>query len=408
MHRIIGIIVASLLNPWTAIVDARLSTTKRRTDDVFVIGTECWKHDEGSFCFEADGSKFRSFYTKKNGATHYNDFIDGKLYTYSIFQDINEDSMIQMDVSEPGEYREPSNRKLVDAYARSLLAQESLTGIKYGCTVQDASSPVDIGDTDILESHGDGSSLWRVDHWVIPVDKDSVPISITVMEEDEPFVYISEKVSLLETIDGCDPDTESNDAPEVPEENADILHRTLLAHDPSISEEKYFSMVNINNKEEKNRELVPDALVQFQAWASGTYWCGAGTNRATTLCPDASKSDGGYDYNADHACRRHDHGKKYTITTVGIPRLECYVDRDLKNAGGHNWAVSAVYGDWSPVAGTVGCYNYEPYLCWRRWRLGYYCKGWDVNIGPWRYNNAVKTEGYLSKGKVCSGDIGGY
>jgi hypothetical protein len=44
------------------------------------------------------------------------------------------------------------------------------------------------------------------------------------------------------------------------------------------------------------------AWTDFQAWASGTLWCGAGTDKENTACPVI---DG-----ADNVCHRHDHGKK--------------------------------------------------------------------------------------------------
>lgn len=124
---------------------------------------------------------FRSFYTE-GGATHYSDFIDGKLYSYDI-QSID-DELVEMP--------ELSNRKLMDVHSRSLLAMESLKGIKYACTVKDAPSPVNLDNVEVLQTRGDGSSIWKVDHWIIPVDKD-----------DEPFISVSEKYSLSDAIDGC-------------------------------------------------------------------------------------------------------------------------------------------------------------------------------------------------------------
>merc|ERR1711981_339690 len=61
--------------------------------------------------------------------------------------------------------------------------------------------------------------------------------------------------------------------------------------------------LNENNPNHRGRKL--GAWTSFQAWASGTAWCGAGTDQAATPCPVASGDNG------DMACHRHDHGRQH-------------------------------------------------------------------------------------------------
>ena len=95
-------------------------------------------------------------------------------------------------------------------------------------------------------------------------------------------------------------------------------------------------------------------FADLQAEASNTQWCGLGTDEATTNCQNPNLT---FDFNADNACRRHDHAKYYITTLYGLPRFECYDDHQLMEEGVHNWAVNSIYGKYG-AASIVGCANY--------------------------------------------------
>jgi len=147
------------------------------------------------------------------------------------------------------------------------------------------------------------------------------------------------------------------------------------------------------------------AWTDFQAWASGTNWCGAGTDLAGTPCPVAS-SDGG-----DQACHRHDHGKKANGIIGGYAvRLGCDIDRGLADRTS-NWAALATFGSWG-LAQTWGCYDSGSYSCWNwaskwwggYWRYGSYCSGEHSHYGPWRYSSYSHSYGWNSQSR-CSNPL---
>ena len=86
-------------------------------------------------------------------------------------------------------------------------------------------------------------------------------------------MYVSGTHPLKEKIVGCDPDTEGDKEPKVPIEIVEKLNRNLQK--------------DIENQEQ--RRLVPDWAVELQQWASGTYWCGAGSNITTYNTMSGSK-----------------------------------------------------------------------------------------------------------------------
>jgi len=154
------------------------------------------------------------------------------------------------------------------------------------------------------------------------------------------------------------------------------------------------------------------AWTDFQAWASGTNWCGSGTDIASTVCPT---SDNSSDFNADKQCRRHDHGKVHESAGVGV-RLECMVDRNLSD-NSSNWAVQGAFGNWG-IAQTWGCMDKGSYNCWNwkskwwggYWRYGNYCNGQHNEYGPWRYYWATSQPnnhiwGYKAKEIECDSDV---
>lgn len=357
----------------------------------------CWIHEDGKFCFQ--GSTFQSVSMMGNEILFEEFLDDGKKYSYTMQnkQKLHDD--IQSSLSEVG------NQKLALALS-NLSLLDSPEKVKYDCQVEDVGDfRFNAGNKDRLETNGDGSSSWKLNDWTVAVDSDMIPITISYPRDEDngsEFLAAIESVEpLTHDLEGCDPNTQGNDNPEVSAEDRDIFLAIMEAHDPSIYEEDYFLGKGRRNLSDFNPS----------AEASRTKWCGAGTDIKTTPCPDEKKTslDGLlYDWNADNACRRHDHGEKFVTTSVGIPRLECYVDKDLLNAGGHNLAVRAAYGKYGAMGWLIGCYNYQSYKCWKRsgWRIRYTnCgKKWAIKRGPYRYNDVNKHEGYKERPESCPYD----
>uniref|UniRef100_A0A7S2QUY8 Uncharacterized protein n=1 Tax=Triparma pacifica TaxID=91992 RepID=A0A7S2QUY8_9STRA len=102
---------------------------------------------------------------------------------------------------------------------------------------------------------------------------------------------------------------------------------------------------------------------------------------------------------ADHACHRHDAGKKATPVWGGV-KLGCDIDHGLISAV-NDWFIHAVFGKWG-VGGMVGCFDKGKYKCWKwfsRWWGGYYwygnyCSGHHTHYGPWRFSSYSHHWGY--------------
>jgi hypothetical protein len=145
------------------------------------------------------------------------------------------------------------------------------------------------------------------------------------------------------------------------------------------------------------------AWTDFQAWASGTQWCGAGTDLVNTGCPVAG-GDGG-----DMACHRHDHGKKANGIIGGMAvKLGCDIDHGLAKRTS-NSAAQAVFGSWG-LGQTWGCYDHGSYSCWNwaskwwggYWRYGNYCSGEHGHYGPWRYSSYDHSYGWNSQSRCTT------
>ena len=234
----------------------------------------------------------------------------------------------------------------------------------------------------ILEAHTDGSATWQFGGFVMDVDATGTPTAI--VDETAGKKYVVTKVEAFKPFD-----------------NVNLFKGCKTSPGKAVA-----------TKDDGKRRL--GAWTDFQAWASNTNWCGAGTDIANTPCPN---SGDGSDYTADHACRRHDHGKKHTSIGPAV-RLECLVDNDLASATS-NWAAQAVFGRYG-VAQVWGCENYESHqtCSWHWGGCGWRgCPGWqrrcsssmrwENNYGPWRYNGIRSGPGggYKAKGKTCTGDI---
>jgi len=346
----------------------------------------CWIHENGKYCFH--GNRFRSV-TMLDDEYLIEEFLNDQKYSYTIqntqklrheFQSFSSD-----------------NRKLVHALSDTSWL-DSHEGVKYNCVEEHFPNfPFNAKNKELIEIHGDFSSVWRFQDWMVNVDSNMVPVSIMTLEEDHSYKFfasIQEVERIVSEIDGCDPDAES-DFPDVSPLAHDRVLRIISAYNTSISNEDYLSG-------EAHREL--NLFSDFQAEASNTQWCGLGNDEATTNCPNPDLT---FDFNADNACRRHDHAK-YSITTLyGLPRFECYVDHQLIEEGGHNWAVNAIYGKYG-TASIVGCVNYQSYKCWTwvGWIPKYvtcgsrYATKWGYN----RYDGAVMRDGYKERIKQCPYD----
>ena len=87
-----------------------------------------------------------------------------------------------------------------------------------------------------------------------------------------------------------------------------------------------------------------------------------------------------------------------------IKMIECFVDRQLIGLGGHNYAVTAAYGEYGGVMGAVGCYNWQSFKCWKNWSYKTCGYKWEIKRGPLRYIGAVKKSGYKARPKTCATD----
>jgi len=159
----------------------------------------------------------------------------------------------------------------------------------------------------------------------------------------------------------------------------------------------YMEMIPGAKDAASSRQL--SAWIEFQQWASGTNWCGSGTNLATTVCPDRNKE-------GDFYCYRHDHGAK-AMSAVPLVILGCDIDNSLA-VGTSNFMAQAVFGAWG-IAGTFGCYDFGSYSCWEwfstwaggYWWYGDYCRGQSTRYGPGRYSsNLLSCSGY--QGQNCA------
>lgn len=165
----------------------------------------------------------------------------------------------------------------------------------------------------------------------------------------------------------------------------------------------YMSMLDDSEPEEIDQAERHLSATAFQAWASGTQWCGAGTDLANTPCPLSSGDNG------DMACHRHDHGAKANGIIGGMAvRLGCDIDRGLADRTS-NWAAQAIFGSWG-IAQAWGCYDHGSYNCWNwkrkwwggYWRYGGYCNGEHTHYGPWRYSSYSHSYGWNPQSRCAT------
>jgi hypothetical protein len=305
---------------------------------------------------------------------------------------------------------------------------DALVGVKYNCIVEENvaedSDPAPV----LLEKRDDGSSTWRVGGWIIEADQDLVPRALRPLDDDDD-----------DDDDGDDPGGEQggdDDSDELIITGIDVCDMPVVGCDP-ISEAgddhvqwsgpSEAQMAAVLGAAAGSAAAAPPAEGEgghdgrdrllglwqdLQNGATRTNWCGQGTPK-TNPCPgDPSIEIYKYDYDADRACRRHDHGRKFKILDGGFVRTECMNDRDLILAS-DNPVLEAVYG-WAGLSATFGCYGYGSYKCWRKWRYGCHCHGERIRYGYYRYENNQRNPdwGYYSPeepsvegGKLCGDDL---
>jgi hypothetical protein len=237
----------------------------------------------------------------------------------------------------------------------------------------------------VKKSLADGNTVWSMGGMLIEASASGAPIAIWNDEDDASTrmeivsvtpMTAEEKAKVFK---GCDP---------------------VAQHESAALKKRRRQLV-------KSRKL--GAWTDFQAWASGTNWCGAGTDLDNTPCPVTSSDNG------DMACHRHDHGKKANGIIGGMAvRLGCDIDHGLA-ARTSNWAAQAVFGSWG-LAMTWGCYDYGKvycwnkartckwYGCWNYWRYTKHCSEEYTRYGPWRYNGYSHKYGWKAQSR-CTTDL---
>jgi len=263
--------------------------------------------------------------------------------------------------------------------AKAALADDlaAMSSSKDSCTVEDAAVVVE----QVVVKDG----TLNVGGFIVTV-ADGKPTSI-VSESGEVIATINSVETYSEdvAINGCS-DGSSRHLMEMIEEgharrlaSGTMTEGQLLAR--QYLDATYMEMIPGAKDAASDRQL--DAWVNFQAWASGTNWCGAGTSMTGTVCPDRNKE-------GDFYCYRHDHGSKAVAIAIAV-RLGCDVDNSLA-VGTSNFMAQAVFGAWG-VAQFWGCDDFASYGCWKwfsswaggYWWYGSYCHGQTTRYGPGRY-----------------------
>jgi len=134
-----------------------------------------------------------------------------------------------------------------------------------------------------------------------------------------------------------------------------------------------------------------------------TNWCGEFSNREHTPCPDSfkkgkwtyaddieitkskyKKTIAKYDWYADGACRRHDHGIRFDYMKGGV-RLGCNIDYDLSQKTLQNGTIQSIFGKKHSFASlsSWGCYHRGEHT------------QWDHSSGVWKRVTTVDEMIYL-------------
>ena len=186
----------------------------------------------------------------------YQAFIDGTSYSYSLPNTDKLRGDIKSMISSTG------NAKLDHALSDEAWL-DSLESVKFGCQVEENNGmSFHSDDKEVLARNGDGSSIWRLQNWIVNADSNGIPINVAVPNGDghDIMASITGVEPITDDFDVCDPESDDGrDAPEVSEEAHVRFLRVLDAHDESISEEEYFA-------QDGKRRL--DWISDLQGWVS--------------------------------------------------------------------------------------------------------------------------------------------
>uniref|UniRef100_A0A7S3LAV5 Uncharacterized protein n=1 Tax=Amphora coffeiformis TaxID=265554 RepID=A0A7S3LAV5_9STRA len=355
-----------------------------------------WIHDEGHVCLQGDAVQFWSH--SEGDAVIVQEVIGNEMYTY---ERINTDALY-------AEARALLDKSSVEG--ADTLWIDALVGVKYNCVMETLDEEMDVTSPILLERHQDESSTWQVGPWQVQADSNMVPRSLSTHpdedDEDDFEISIAEVGTCRVPIVGCDPLTEAGDIHIPYDGPTDAQWQSLFDAAGVVAPD-----VTVGDGHERFLGVWQDLTNS----ATQTKWCGYGTPKSNPCPGDPAvvAEFRNYDYEADRACRRHDHGRKFTILPAGFVRTECMHDRDLLLVAGDNLALTAVYGKYG-LAATFGCYGYGNYKCWKKWRYRCQCRGERVRFGAGRYDNNERNEkwGYYSPadpsvpgGVLCPDDL---
>ena len=370
---------------------------KTPDDAPFHLMTEnmLWTHSEGHVCLQGDAVQFWSH--SEADVIVVQEVIGTEMYTY---ERINTDALYAEVHALRDESVEGSDNSWIDA----------LAGVKYNCVVDTLDEEMDVTSPALLEHYQDGSSTWQVGAWHVQADSNLVPRYLSTPPDEDDDDDFDLAITGVDTcripILGCDPLTEAGDV-NIPYDGPSDLQWQYLFRAAGVVAPD----ISVGDGHERFLGVWQD----FTNSATQTKWCGYGTPKSNPCPGDAAVAAEfhNYDYDADRACRRHDHGRKFTRLPAGFVRTECMHDRDLLLAAGDNLALTAVYGKYG-LAATFGCHGYGNYKCWKKWRYRCQCRGERVRFGAGRYDNNERNPdwGYYSPedpsvpgGKLCPDDL---
>lgn len=267
--------------------------------------------------------------------------IGDKMYSYQM---VHSDVVI----AEINAYK--NQRDKGETEGPSILDTEEMTdmswvrklrGVKYGCEVSELDDPLDTKNVVLQEEHEDGTSTWIVDNkWSVDVSSELIPWQLAAIDGGGAIEIHGVDTCPGMQIKGCNPETEGG-APAYTGPDERRLTEMVNTAISELSEDNDYDA-------QKGSIRKLDALSDFQHFGSQTNWCGTGSVAGNAACPGTGSvvTSPLYNYQADRACRRHDHGAYVEVFGGVIPRLECNVDRDLVGSCGGHPVVHAVFGDW--------------------------------------------------------------
>lgn len=367
-----------------------------------------WYHSEGHVCLRPPlGVQFIEY---ERDTVTVQEIIGDKVYMYSM---VNTDFLYK-EVADLGAGLQGGSISSSEIEAVDITWIDGLVGIKYNCVVEPLEDKEmnDLFDNKavLVDQNLAGGSTWKVGAWKIQADANLVPLSLSSPpaddDDDEDFTLELTAVGTCEVpIVGCDPEREAGDgvpyAGPTTEQIGAVLHTWGIKHEHGGG-----SSSSNHNNSTGTRFL--SAWQDFQNFATRN-WCGSGPTPKSDPCPgDPSIDIALYDYDADRACRRHDHAKRFGPAwgpPIDFTRAECLVDEDMLRAS-NNIAVDAVLGRFG-LAATWGCLGYGNYKCWKKWRYKCQCRGERVRYGSQRYENNERNPawGYRAPDRTCSDDL---